>query len=422
MHQAISYEDAKVLAHSGSIEERRAIASHRETRPEILFFLANDPDAGIRQRIAANDTTPHQADVNLARDADDDVRCVLATKINRLFPQVSRTEKDSMRRAVMDVIEVLASDEAVRIRAIVADTLKDSPDVPHHLIVQLANDPQLQVSQPVLEFSPILTNEDLLALIRSAPVQGALGAIARRQTVDEDISAAIAVTKDQDAIAELLANPSAQVREETLDMLIDMAPGIESWHAPLVDRPKLPAGPAQRIAGFVAQTLLEKLCSRADLAEDTILALKAAVKGRQETGKPRIAERRPLSAKETEALQRARAMFDAGKLDDQAIRQAVTKSDSRFVKAALELRSGLDAETVERVFAAQSGQGVVALCWKAGLDMQLAMQIQFSILKLAPANVLRSSKFDAFPMTPDAMEAKLAFFAEPANPAMAVSR
>ncbi|MEX2615355.1 MAG: DUF2336 domain-containing protein [Alphaproteobacteria bacterium] len=414
MQQTISYEASRRLARSGSVGERRAIASHQETRPEILYFLADDPDSGIRQCIAANASAPHQADFILARDADDDVRCVLASKISRLFPKVSAAQQDTMRRAVLDVIEVLASDEVSRVRAVVAEALKDALDVPHHLILQLANDSDLQVCLPVLECSPILTNEDLLALIKSAPVQEALCAIARREALDEDVCDAIAVTKDHEAIADLLANPSAQVREETLDMLIDSAPGIEAWHAPLVHRPTLPAGPARRIAGFVAQTLLEKLSNRTDLTEKTMAAVKEAVKCRLNavSSPPPTVVTRPLSAKEIESQQRAIALFASDALDDQAIRRAVTKNDSRFVQTALELRSGTNAGTVERIFKAQSGQGVVALCWKAGLDMQIAMQIQFTLLKLAPADVVRSSKLDSYPMPPEDMEAKLASFGD----------
>ena len=423
MQPSISYEEARHLARSGNIEERRAIASHSETRPEILYFLADDPDSEIRRCIAANAATPHQADFHLAQDTNDEVRCVLAAKISNLFPQVSRIEQDTMRRAILDVIEVLATDEASRVRAVVADAIKGLPDVPHHLVLQLANDPVLQVCVPVLEYSPILTNDDLLALIKSDPVQGALSAIARRKTVDEDVSDAIAGTDDQDAIADLLANPSAQVREETLDMLVDRAPNVESWHAPLVAMPKLPAGPAKKIAGFVAQSLLDSLGSRTDLPPETITAVAEAVKCHLASATASPAKTHKLSVQKNDSQRRAITLFEADALDDQAIRQAIFNGDSRFVQTALELLSGIAADTVDQVFRARSGQAVVALCWKAGLDMQIAMQIQSTVLKFEPADVLRSSNFDTFPMSPEDMEEKLAFFAGLcAQTAVAVSR
>ena len=410
MDQPVTYDDAKRLARHGNVEERRAIASHRDTQPEILYYLADDPDAKIRQCIAANTRTPNKADLLLARDADDDVRCQLAGKIGRLYPKTSAAEKTAMRRAVLDVIEVLASDQTSRVRAIVSDALKDIPDIPHHLAIQLANDPVLQVCVPVLEYSPVLTNEDLVALIQSAPVQGALSAISRRKTVDEPVSDAIAAADDRDAITELLANQGAQIREETLDMLIDRAPGTVAWHAPLVTRPDLPAGPAQRIAGFVAQSLLDTLRKRADLSPETLSAIENAIarrlgdaRDKPEEGQEGTVGSIPLSRREKESRQMAIDMFKDGKLDEQAIRRAVTQADKRFVGTALALMCDIGEETVSRIFAQKSSKGIVALCWKAGLGMQMAMQMQFTIGRIAPGSVLKGTVSGEFPMTPDEM-------------------
>jgi uncharacterized protein (DUF2336 family) len=410
MKQAITYEDAKRAARDGNVEERCAIASHSETRPEILYYLADDPDAKIRQCIAANARTPSQADLLLARDLDDDVRCQLAEKIGRLYPQTSDEEKTTMRRAVLDVIEVLASDETSRVRAIVSDALKDVADVPHQLAVQLANDPVLQVCMPVLEYSPVLTNEDLVELIQSAPVQGALSAISRRATVDEQVSDAIAASNDRDAITELLANPSAQIREETLDRLIDAAPGVVAWHAPLTKRPKLPASAAQRIASFVTQSLLDTLRKRTDLSPETLAAIETAVEKRMDAGPDATDEDQddpawsaPLTKRETASRQKAIDMFKSGELNEQSIRKAITQGDKRFVRTALGLMCGVSDEAVTRIFDQKSGKGIVALCWKAGLDMNVAMQMQFTIGKIAPSSVLKASRSGDFPLSPDEM-------------------
>ena len=111
-------------------------------------------------------------------------------------------------------------------------------------------------------------------------MQGALSAISRRTNVVETVSHAIATSDDNCSIAELLANPSAQIREETLDRLVDNAASVTSWHAPLVDRPELPANAAQRIAGFVADSLLDTLRRRTDLTEQVVDAIEIAVNER----------------------------------------------------------------------------------------------------------------------------------------------
>ena len=50
-------------------------------------------------------------------------------------------------------------------------------------------------------------------------------AISRRVALGQDVADAIVDTGDIEAVAELLGNASAQIREETLDRIVDQAPG-----------------------------------------------------------------------------------------------------------------------------------------------------------------------------------------------------
>src|SRR3546814_5986557 len=88
------------------------------------------------------------------------------------------------------------------------------------LIQRLARDAEDVVACPVLEFSPLLSEEDLLEIIASAGLSSRLCAISRRRNLGEAISDAIVQRNDREAVSELLANGSAQIREETLDSLI----------------------------------------------------------------------------------------------------------------------------------------------------------------------------------------------------------
>lgn len=71
------------------------------------------------------------------------------------------------------------------------------------------------------------------------------------------------------AIAALLDNPSAQIREELLDRLVERAPTAIAWHRPLVQRPRLSGGAARRLARFVAVNLLAILRDRRDFDAET---------------------------------------------------------------------------------------------------------------------------------------------------------
>src|SRR5207253_3556995 len=59
-----------------------------------------------------------------------------------------------------------------------------------------------------LEYSPLLSDHDLLEIIASARAQSALAAVARRRGVSERVSEVIVASLDVEAVAALLANPN----------------------------------------------------------------------------------------------------------------------------------------------------------------------------------------------------------------------
>ena len=46
-----SYEDAKVIAQKGSVDERRQLASHESLEPELLYYFANDKAPEVRREV-----------------------------------------------------------------------------------------------------------------------------------------------------------------------------------------------------------------------------------------------------------------------------------------------------------------------------------------------------------------------------------
>lgn len=403
----VDYDTAKRLASSTDDKDRRFVASRSETRPEILYLLASDRSPEVRREIARNVSTPRQADLMLSTDPDEQVRSGLASKIAALVPAMPPDRVGQIERMTLEVLDTLARDQAVAVRRVVAEALKDEANAPPGIVQQLARDLELSVSVPVLRHSPILTDEDLLHIIESAPLDGQLVAIAERAGVSAGISDAIARTESESAVAALLGNPSAQIREETLDRLVELAPRYEPWHGPLVRRPNLPARAAARLAGFVADQLLRVLQSRKDLPAGTLAAVAEAVKAR-------VPGARHAAAAEPESRERpadrASRLHAAGKLDEDAVSMALMQGDRGFVLAALSLLAGLSGDAVERIVTGQSPRGTTALCWKAGLSMRFCRQVQMRLAMIPPAQVLNPKDGTDYPMSTADMEWQLEFF------------
>jgi uncharacterized protein (DUF2336 family) len=404
----IPYEESKRLSQSRGVKDRRRAASHTELRPELLYFLAQDADPTVRTAVAANAATPVQADVLLARDGNDDVRLDLARKIALLAPGLTGQEQDRLRRLTYEVLEILVRDQVTHVRQIIAEALKDVADAPPEIIQRLARDCEIVVAGPVLQFSPLLGDSDLLEIIGGAPIPGAREAVARRRAVAMPVSEAIGASDDIAAITALLDNPSAQIREELLDRLIERAPATVAWHRPLAQRPRLPGGAALRLARFVALNLLSILRDRRDFDAETTRELAATVMRRiTEEGAPE-AEAAPAIDPAKAALARAHQLHAAGKLDDDTVAAAI-RGERGFAKAALAVLAKLPLDAVDKVLAAHSAKGVVALAWQAGLSMRTAVALQTGLAHIAPSAVIRPRADNAYPLTPEAMRWQLDF-------------
>jgi Uncharacterised protein conserved in bacteria (DUF2336) len=442
-----TYERDKELAADLQIVARTKVARGRAA-PEILYYLATDDSPDVRREVAANVHTPYQADFLLVHDPDVMVRADLAHKVSTLLPDLSPHEQSQACQRVTEIIEILARDQAVLVRQIVSETLKDVANAPPEVIRRLARDAEIVVAEPVLRFSPLLTDEDLLEIVMAPPAHGARTVIASRAGLAARVADAIVGAEDEVAVATLLANPTAQIREETLDQIIAVAPQHEKWHPPLVDRPALPKKLARRIASFVADHLLRRLEQRQDLPADTRAAVAEVVRtkleaaapsdeaprkiadGRSaessekpkaagtaaERGKPKAkaparegAEPRASETPEQRAKARVQKLLAEGLLDENAISTAIHEGDRIFVKTALAALAKVPSESVDRMFATRSTKGIVALVWKAGLSPRMATQIQLRIASIQFQQAL-APRGDEWPLRPDEMEWHLEFF------------
>jgi len=414
----MEYDRAKELAASPDPAVRLELAQRQDVRPEILYFLAIDEATDVRRAIAANISTPSQAHLLLANDADEEVRAQLADKVARLLPSMPEDEAGAAREYAVQTVELLARDELTRIRAILSQALKSAVNVPHHVVKQLALDVELIVSAPVLEFSPLLTDEDLREIVEGAAQSGALSAIARRVGLSSGVSDAIVATRDVSAVAALLANDSAQIREETLDLILDAAPSVEAWHEPLVQRPNLPGAAAKRIAGFVAQSLLSRLMARSDLPAEALAEIKTVMQKRLNVALPEepAAEAPGAAGKEKEkdpnsAMAEAEAavkkLLKLNKLDNDVMQDAIERLDRNFVLQALAQAGKAPVPVVQRALESRNGRLITALVWRAKFSMRTAVMVQRDIAKVPPKQMLNARNGTDYPLGKGELEEQL---------------
>ena len=226
-------------------------------------------------------------------------------------------------------------------------------------------------------------------------------AIARRDNLAAPVADAVVASMDVPAVAALLRNPSAQIREETLDQIVDNAASVAGWHEPLVLRPELSVRAMRRIATFVARSLVETLVREHNIDAGLEAELKAAVEQRI---------KHEAAAEEPPAVD-LEDLLATGRLDEEAFGQAIAAKDQAFLIGAFAHLSGLTRAQVERVLASRSPPAVTALVWKCGLSMRLAMTLQRDVAQIPPQEILNARNGVDFPITPDNMAMQLNVFA-----------
>ncbi len=285
----------------------------------------------------------------------------------------------------------------------IAETVRDMPEAPRELILQLARDHLMRVSVPILRYSPRLETKDLLALLAAPPHPFAARAIAQRAFVPAEVAAAIAIIDDSEAIRLLLENPRAQIRETVLDHLVSRAPGEPDWHAPLVRRPELTEHAAQVLAEIIANDLLAELARRTDLPPATREALAARLARRLAPAEEKRSE------DEGATLRWAEEEDKAGRLDEGLLFATLKKADRARVEALLAVAAEVPLALVEQAARMRHLKGLVSLVWLAGFSARPIVPVQVLLAEVPPPRALAPSANGGFPLSEEEMRWQIDF-------------
>lgn len=164
------------------------------------------------------------------------------------------------RALARDVLSRLAKDVEMSIRIGLAERLADAEDAPHDLILLLAND-AIEIARPVLLRSPLLTGDDLLAVIGSASTAHHV-AVAERPKICERVCDALAQSPSEQVVVTLVRNPTARIGAATFDRLARRAEEWEALREPLVNRADLPPAISEKLVHWVRDGLKTALSRR----------------------------------------------------------------------------------------------------------------------------------------------------------------
>ncbi len=389
--------------------ERVRLAASNAAPVSALRSLATDPAVMVRAAVVMNQSAGASLFAVLAKDPDDRVRALLGRRLASLLPNLSAEDRAQLRDHAISTLLTLVNDAAERVRMAISDVLKDMPGVPASLVQRLARDISIAVAEPVIRLSPVLTDQDLLALVAAPPTPATVIAVARRPGLTAQVAASIADCGNSDAIGALLGNRTAAISEQTLDRLIDHAAQHAEWQANLVRRPRLSAHAARILAEIVTGQVLQELAERADLPGDLGQTLAARIApALSDNGAANQPGQRDAPTLE-QAAEVARGMAKAGQLTEDTLIAAARRAETRLCTALLATSAGVAVEVVDRAARLRSAKGLVSLIWRAGFTMRAAGPIQTVLARLPPEAVLHPGEYGEFPLGAEEMRWQVEF-------------
>lgn len=389
-------------------EAARVRRAARATRPEMLSALADDQAVTVRAAVALNPAFAEAANLRLVRDSDARVRMLLAGKVARLLPGLSGREHAAAQAHVHHMLMTLADDAAVRVRVAISDALTTMSDAPRDVILKLAQDPAVAVSDQVVRLSPLLTDADLLGLLATPPHAGTATAVASRAGLSAQVVNNIAVHAGSGAVCALLLNPSATIQEATLDALVGRSEGHPDWHEPLVRRPWLSLTAVRTLSRFVAAHLFDTLVNRSDLTP----ALAEELRGRIVQS---LSDAPRPTSNDDAILDNVRRLHDAGQLTEAKLLEMVAAGESRMVAAILAVASGVTLAVIDRATTLRSAKGLVSLAYRAGFTMHAGSLVQAALGGLGPAEMLVPTPDGGFPLSASEMDWQIELLGEPGH-------
>lgn len=289
-----------------------------------------------------------------------ETRASIAEKVARRFENVTITDRE--RELAQDILGLLVHDAATLVRESLAKSLARLSNAPHEVIVLLARDVD-EVALPILEESPVLSDDDLIDIV----VKGSDAkhmAIAGRPLVGEAVSNALIDTDNTRVVARLVANEGALIEEAALMNVADRFGDLDEVAEPLLRRPILPAAVVARLVSMVSDRLQEYLVDHHNLSDE--LSADLALESRE---RATIAMLENVAREDFPAL--VVELAKDNRLSETLLLRAVCMGEVGFLEAAMAHRADLDLTKTWRLIHDKGPLGLRAIFRKAGLPEEI---------------------------------------------------
>ena len=265
------------------------------------------------------------------------------------------------------------------VRRALSQSLRSATLLPHDVAMRLASDVEA-VALPILIGSPVLTDEDLVALVNggSAPKQEA---IAGRAGVSEQVADALVTEGSETAVATLMGNAGARITAASMGTAIDRFADSDRVKTNMVHRADLPVAVAERLVVIVSEMLQSYLVRHHELPVS--LATDIVLRSRE-----RATLQISLGSGDKELERLVRQMHRNQRLTPLLVLRALCLGDLAFFEMAMAVMAGVPAANARILIHDAGPNGLTSLYQQTGMPARLLSAVRVAV------DVVRGTEFD----------------------------
>jgi uncharacterized protein (DUF2336 family) len=321
-----------------------------------------------------------EADVQrLMTSPSGDVRAETAAKVAQAFDAGTLSPKE--RELASEIFRAMVKDAEVMVRTALAENLKSNPDLPRDVALSLAKDIE-SVSLPVLEYSTVLSDEDLIEIVRVASVEKQT-AIARRAEVSGAVAEALVDhSRHASVVTTLVANPGAKLDAPLIEKVIEKHGNIIEVKNTLARRPDLPVKLAERLVAAVSENLRDFLLTKRELSPDQAADLVLQARERA------TAALLPPGQQSADIVDLVRQLKDHQRLTPSLILRTLCLGDAGFFEASLAVLANTSIVAARALIHDEGTLGLQTLYGRSGLPKALYPAFRIAL------DMVRSTEYD----------------------------
>jgi uncharacterized protein (DUF2336 family) len=296
----------------------------------------------------------------LLHDKTAQTRVDMTARIGGTYSMASLSTRE--RAVAEQIFRLLLRDTEQRVRETLAQSVKDSTSIPRDIVLSMARDVE-QVSLPILQYSEVLTDDDLLELIGATQEVSRYLAISRRRRVSEAVSDTLLEKGHAEVVDTLVNNSGAVISQNGYDRIIEDYRENERLMQAVSQRAYLPVATVEKLVHIVSSSLADTLKQKYRMAAPPEQIEREVEKTHeaQTLGLIRLAQ----ADSDIEKL--ISQLISTGRLTPSIILSALCQGNFEFFETALARLSSIPVENARKLITDRGELGFRAIYNKSGL-------------------------------------------------------